>query len=898
MLSAGTRLGPYEILSPLGAGGMGEVYRARDTKLHRDVALKILPDAFAADPDRLARFHRESQTLAALNHPNIAHVHGLEEGPAAPGAPPIQALVMELVEGEDLSARIARGPVPIDEAIGIAKQVAEALEAAHEQGTIHRDLKPANIKVRADGTVKLLDFGLAKAMEAGAGPSRAFSPAGLATAPTLTTPAVTAAGVILGTAAYMSPEQARGKPVDKRTDIWAFGVVLYEMLTGRTAFPGDTVTDVLASVVSHDPDWTALPSGVPGLVRLVLTRCLEKEQRLRLRDIGEARVFLSGELSDPHAQDAPSSPTRPGPAGFRRILPWAVAILAVVAAAGVRLLPRPPTAPPLRRIEMALPKPTATRFELSPDGTQVAFLADGHLRVMAFDRVDSRDLGPWQPPPQQVVVWSPDSSFLAYATADGKLRKVPAGGGPPLVVCDIPESGRLMGAAWRPDGVIVLAVWRSHLYEVPAAGGRPALLLAANPDTEIDLHRLVLARGGRLLVTTHLRPFDPQRPTDPFRIEMLDGSRRTTVLEGDLQLIAYVDPGYLLVARYGANAGLWALPFSDRLPLRIDDAFLVVAGASIVTAGRDGTLLYLLPSNAPATRDLVWVDRAGRIVGSIGATQVAVGPPALSADGRRIAFAARIAESADIWVRDLQRNVQSRITFEGGDEGMPDWSPSGDRLVYSEFGPAMNPTIAISNADGSGGRRALVEGMSPLLSQDGRYLVYLQDDRGAQRVRYAALSSDGSVGPSERLFKAVPEPDVTGLRLSPKGDFLAYAARQPSGEFEVFVTRFPSGEGSWQISTGGGRSPRWARDTGELVFLGGTAGGAKHLVSVPVTLHPILQTGAPATLFDLSADLGLALFDVTADGKRFAMVRSREEAGSTSRLIFVQNWPAELKGHR
>jgi serine/threonine-protein kinase len=812
-LQPGVRLGVYEIVAPVGAGGMGEVYRAHDPALNRDVALKILPEAFAVDPDRLARFTREAQVLASLNHPHIAHVYGLERRDGPDGRL-VSLIVMELVEGDDLSRRLAQGAMPLDEVVPIARQIAEALEAAHDQGVIHRDLKPANVKVRADGTVKVLDFGLAKALD----PSGVVDPMN---SPTLTTPAMmTRAGIILGTASYMAPEQARGKAVDKRADIWAFGCVLFEMLTGRPLFGGETVTETLASVLRDAPQLDALPPNTPPHVRRLLARCLERDPRQRLRDVGEARIALSGATTDSGSPPAVVVTHRSAAA---RVLPWTIAAIAVIGAIAAWVMRQPANPPPLRKLELSIGGSGVAGPAISPDGKRIAFLADGHLRVRDLDQLGSRDIGAPPPIDRNFVFWSADSAFLGYATADGKLWKIPATGGAPVLLCAIPETGRLIGAGWRPDGSIVLAAWQGSLYQVASTGGKPALFAAIDPAKELDFHFPVIAPDGRILVSTHLQSSDKDRITEGYRVEILDGRQRQTVLEAArLQVIAYLDAGYLLIWRFDQNPGLWALRFSGRLPLRIDDAFVVAPGAILATAARDGTLLYSLASDAPQTRELVWVDRAGHVVGPIGAPQLELFAPSLSPDGQRVAFSARVGDNVDVWVRDIGSNAQSRLTFGPTDDSAPAWFPSGQRLVYTEVGATTSNRIVVSNADGSGGRRELMRGLSPAISHDGRHIVYLVEERGALRLRYAALDAGGTAGPEQRLFKSDPEPNVVPpARVSPDGSFVAYTERQPSGDLDVFVTRFPSGEGRWQISTGGGRTTQWVRDANELMFVSG-----------------------------------------------------------------------------
>ena len=878
---------------------MGEVYRAHDPALNRDVALKILPDAFAADPDRLARFTREAQVLASLNDPHIAHVYGLERR-NGPDGRLVSFIVMELVDGDDLSRRLAQGAMPLDDVVPIARQIAEALEAAHDQGVIHRDLKPANVKVRADGTVKVLDFGLAKALD----PSGVVDPMNSRTLTHLRQgyggQAMTGAGIVLGTAAYMAPEQARGQAVDTRADIWAFGCVLFEMLTGRPLFGGETVTETLAAVLRDTPQLDALPPNTPPHIRRLLARCLERNPRQRLRDIGEARIALAGPAD---SASSPPSAAAPQPAAGRpaigRVLPWAIAAIAVIGAAAAWMTRRPANPPPLRKLELSLGAASVAGPVISPDGKRIAFLGDGHIHVKDLDQIGSRDIGAVSVD-RDFLFWSPDSSFLGYATPDGKLWKISATGGAPVLLCAIPDSGRLMGAAWRPDGQIVLAAWQGSLYLVPSTGGKAALLAALDPAKEVDFHFPVIAADGRVLVSTHLHASDKDRGGEGYRVEMLDGRQRQTVLEGArLQLAGYVDAGYLLMWRFDQNPGIWAVPFSDRLPLRIDDAFMVAPGARNATVARDGTLIYSIGSNAPQANELVWIDRAGQTAGQIAPPQPGLNSPVLSPDGQRVVFSARVGENTDLWVRDTRRNVQSRLTFDPADEGAPAWLPSGQRLVYAEIrtGPVR---IVASNADGSGGRQELTTGMSPTVSPDGRYLVYLVEERGALHIRYSVLDANGAAGPPERLFTTPSEPNAAGTaRLSPDGRFLAYTERQPSGEFEIFVTGFPSGEGRWQISTGGGRTPRWIRETNELVFVSGAAGGPRQMMSVPITFHPSFVTGPPSKLFDLgeeAAELPTPFFDVTADGQRFVMVRTRPEAGdrSRSRWVLVQNWLAEF----
>ncbi len=904
-LTSGTRLGPYEVVAPLGAGGMGEVYRARDTKLNRDVAVKILPDAFANDPDRLARFTREAQTLAALNHPHIAHIYGLDEAPnpepRIPHPSAVRFLVMELVEGEDLAHRIARGMIPIDEALPIAKQIAEALEAAHEQGIIHRDLKPANVKVRPDGTVKVLDFGLAKALEGSGGSGRS---GGLSQSPTLTTPAMTAGGVILGTAAYMAPEQAKGKAVDKRADIWALGSVLFEMLTGETLFAGETMSEMLAAVIKDPPRLDRLPANTPTAIRRLLARCLERDPRLRLRDIGEARILLDQPLTLDHDAAAASvSASRVSRGALWTLVAGAMALAAAAGAIAWRVKPSP--VGPVRRLELPAAIAAASSFAVAPDGSKIAYFAGGHLYVRAFDSLDARDLGVVHVTSDKPF-WSPDSKTIGF-TAEGTIRSVPADGGPAFVICKIPVSGQAMGAAWRSDGTIVFSVWRESLYRVPASGGTPEVYVAFDPATEVDVHSVSALPDNRVVVSIHLRTADPT-----YRVELIDpgGSHRRTVLLSDPAVNAaqHAAPDYLVFHRFGANEGLWAVRFTDG-PIDLAKAVLIAPGATEFHAADDGTLVLLSPAATPKS-GLVWMDRKGAlspIAGSAFDRGLGRGGRwslALSPDGRRAAFAVAFDSRPSLVVRDLETGVDNRLTVRASDIGWSDspaWLPSGEHLLYATGTPEA-PKIVQRSADGTGEAREIGVGMFARVSPDGHQLLYLLDDRGRGRFRYATLSADGAVGPAQKLFPGDDEPNVNWFDLAPDASVLVYAMNQPGGQSNIFLTQFPSGAGRWQVTIDGGTLPRFSRDGREIFYLTGSrdAGGRPRgqFNAVPVTLHPAVKLGVPAILFD-EATVGLngptlGWFDVARDG-RFLMSRMvAPAAGDARRLVLVQNWIAAM----
>src|SRR5688500_3663303 len=664
-LAAGTRLGGYEILSLLGVGGMGEVYRARDTKLDRGVAIKILPEAFAADPDRIARFEREARTLATLNHPHIAHVYGLEMATQPPG------LVMELVEGPTLADVIGSGPVPLDEALPIARQICDALEAAHETGIVHRDLKPANVKVRPDGTVKVLDFGLAKALLTGSPPGDVTN---LSQSPTLTNLVGTQAGRILGTAAYMSPEQARGRPVDKRADIWAFGAVLYEMLTGRRAFEGEDVSVTLAEVIKGDPDWTLLPSDTPPAVSTLLKRCLQKDSRRRLRDIGEARMTVDG------ATDAPApSATAVRPASAmslaQRMLPWVGGILLSIATGIVVWTMRPERPAPVSRFEIALPslsRSNGPNFTLSPDGSSLVYVEAG---VTGLGRLMRRDLGTLRAEPipgtqgaETAPFFSPDGAWIGFVSGRNRvIRKVPAGGGAATTICETETP--LFTPVWLDDGTIVFGL-PTGLWRVAARGGRPEQMVKADRDTG-GPQPLPNGRG----VLFHVNPADSN---SDGTIEVFSSSGERRVV-GPGMNAHYLPTGHLVFAQPGGS--LWAAPFDldtltmtrEPVPLQESAYRRGRVNPSELAFSSSGSLVYL-PAGAGAALSLVWVNRNGAAKPAFEAPGSYVFPR-LSPDARRVA----LGDGPDIWVIDLERSARTRLTY--GDRGNVNaavaWTPDG-----------------------------------------------------------------------------------------------------------------------------------------------------------------------------------------------------------------------------
>ena len=890
-LNPGSRLGPYEIVAPLGAGGMGEVYRARDTKLNREVALKVLPDSFVNDADRLARFTREAQTLASLNHPNIAHIHGLEEsGPSAgSGQAVVRALVMELVEGDDLSVLIGRGPTPMDEALAIARQIAEALEAAHEQGIIHRDLKPANIKVRADGVVKVLDFGLAKAME----PASAVS-ASVSAPPTITTPAMTRTGMILGTAAYMSPEQAKGRPVDKRADIWAFGSLLFEMLTGQRTFPGEDLSETMASVLKTDPAWTQLPAGTPAGIRRLLRRSLAKDPRQRLSDMRDARLEIDEALagaSDPVVRLS-SAPGRP---------PWrlgAVLVLGALACAAVGgalawTLRPPPALGPARVSRLAVTltpgdelDTTARSVVMSPDGTELAYLAiRGGVRkvfLRALDSLESRSLAGTDG--AQSPFFSPDGRWIGFF-AGNKLKKISAGGGAPEEVCEAPG---FWGGAWAPNDVIYFAAGpMSALWQVPAAGGPPKPFTTLNRERGEVSHRWpqVLPGGSAVLFTVWTGPGVDE---SHVHLQTLQGERRELVRGGHTG--AYV-AGQLIYYRRGT---LMAVPFDvarleavDRQPVIVGEGVLENAEVAAYAASDTGVLAWLPGRPYSFETSLVWVDRRGSPT-PVPIQARAYQNPRLSPDAKQVAYSVKEGQ-VDLWVYDFVRDVASRLQADGSSQA-PVWTPDGQRLAYRATRRGTR-NLFWRMADGSGTEERLTTGEGSAVpadwTRDGAELVYENTILTTGQDIWILDRRDGRSRPLVQTRFDEMHP-----RLSADGRWIAYTSNE-SGRYEVYVQAFPVAGARSQISTDGGWEPVWNPNGRELFYR--TQNGHR-MMAVSIATTPRFSPGTPTKLFEgqfVPQGTATANYDVSPDGQKFLMVADSNE---TPRQINVAlNWLEELK---
>jgi Tol biopolymer transport system component/predicted Ser/Thr protein kinase len=869
-LAAGTRLGPYEILAPVGAGGMGEVYRAKDTKLKRDVALKVLPAAFANDPERMARFQREAEVLAALNHPNIAAIYGIEQ----------QALVMEFVEGENL-----KGPLPAATALNYARQIAQALEAAHEKGIVHRDLKPANVKVTPTGVVKVLDFGLAKAVEQPADSD------GSSISSTLTFP-FTNPEVVMGTPAYMSPEQAQGAGTDRRADIWSFGAVLYEMLTGKRAFPGKSVSETLVSVLREEPDWSALPEQTPAPVRELLRRCLTKDRKQRLQAIGDARIAIEEVLSGVSQESG--APV----AASRSRWPWAVAAVLVLAVgAGAAWFLKPKAEQPLLQMEISPPEGvkfvnTIAPFALSPDGRRIAFLATGKdgKRMLWLRSIDSSAAvtvagtenadGPF---------WSPDSRWVGFS-ANSKLQKVDVvAGSQPQVICDI--EGRSAGT-WSSEGVIVFPQGAKPLQRVSAAGGTPAPILSFDGAREETYQAApYFLPDGR-----HLLYYSNGKKGPNTMLASLDGKLNRILIEGaDTEVYAPNPRGGGSIL-YHPRDQLLARPFDlDKLeftgqPAVIADA---VGDQRWWSASATGLLAYRHFYAAP--NQLTWVSRDGHSMSTVGDPSP-LSTPRIAPDQKTLAFSRDGETNVDIWTFDLTRNAPARFTLEPDSGFAPIWSSDGKSIVYTSSRNGARVLVE-RPANGIGPETFVISqqigGWPTAVSHDGRWLVFVE---ATPLHSIIALRSREDLSKVFRIQERGTERDGS---ISPDGRWLLYSS-VPASRREVLVQSVPkeaggsaNAVGKWQISTTGGSQPAWRADGKEIFYV--APDGMMMAVQVE-SGENFFRPGAPKPLFQTRLDLdpNLREYDVTADGQRF-LLNQRLPDNPDAPITVVVNWPKLLQ---
>jgi len=872
-IEPGTRIGHYEIGVLIGAGGMGEVYRARDTKLKRDVALKILPDVFAGNPERMARFQREAEVLASLNHPHIATIYGVEE----------RALAMELIEGQMLA-----GPLPLEIAVNYAKQMAQALEYAHERGVVHRDLKPANVKITPEGKVKLLDFGLAKATDDPRVPGDASN------SPTLTLGA-TSVGVILGTAAYMSPEQAAGKVVDRRSDIWSFGAVLYEMLSGKAAFAGESASDTLASVLKLDPDWNALPASTPESIRKLIRRCLTKDRNQRLQAIGEARIEL----------EHPSEDAAPSVRGKAALLPWLITALTTVTAV-VALWAWVWPVGQERRVVMRFADAVSIADQgtdliaLSRDGSRIAFVA-GPQRQIYVRKMDQFEATPLAGTDNAYSLsFSPDGDWISYVSGSGpdsKVKKISVAGGPAQVLANAPSGGPPF-QSWGEDDYIYFSIVPDlGLHRVRSSGGKDEIFAIRDPkkgDTFLWSAPQLLPDRKHILVS--MLPIG--RGGGGHRVATIDlqtGERK--ILLEDTGIAVYAATGTTPASGHilyyaPATGSIMAVAFDvNRLevrgsPVPVLEGVRATAGGGVGTFAfsESGSLAYAPGSGVEsASRTLVWVDRQG-----VEQPTPCPGPrqfnlPRLSPDDDRVAFEIQNIDrgQADIWVCDLMRGTVSRITSDKSNI-LPLFMPDGKRVIYrSTPGDVLlaapidgGPPVVVSNADF----------MPDSVFPDGSLVIGRTPSAPAGNVSVLSIEQTASSGRTPHPLET--KLTVNDIQFSPDGKWIAYQSRE-GGRPEIYVQAYPGPGGKTTISSGGGTNPRWSR-SGELFYRSG-----EKMMAVEIQTTPVLRTGTPKLLFERRFSNG---YDVTRDGKRFLMVKTSDvRPAATNQLNVVVNWIEELK---
>jgi serine/threonine-protein kinase len=899
----GTRLGAYEIVSPLGAGGMGEVYRAKDTKLGRDVALKILPASFTNDPERVARFRREAQVLASLNHPHIAQIHGLEEVNGT------QFLVLELVDGESLDKRIARGPIPVDEALGIAKQIAEALEAAHEKGIIHRDLKPANIALTTDGNVKVLDFGLAKAVETTSGSVGAMN------SPTITSPAMmTGVGVILGTAAYMSPEQAKGRSADKQSDIWAFGCVLFEMLTGRPPFDGDDVAETLAAVLRADPDSTLLPSSTPAAIGLVLDGCLKRDRKQRIADISTA-AFLLRRSAEIAPRGGPTTRPAVTSRGWPRLVAIGGSVVAAVIAGWIATAFRPVTSPIVVRIPISLPSdqlqtsPNRRGIAVAPDGARIAYVANNRLYLRALSELEATPIAGTENSVGGIgfPVFSPDGQSIAfYASADSSLKRVAVGGGAPITICRVTSPPNAL--TWDGPSITFTESGRG-IMRVAATGGSQEVLipLAATdsfngaqvlPDGEHVLYAIVSGQSltfdrwtrGRLIV------------------ESLKTHERKVLLEGGMDP-RYVPTGHIL---YTAGGVLFALRFDARRLTAIAPAVSMIEGvargvnAVQISVSPRGTMAFIPgPATDVGESDLAMIDDRG-VAQPFRLTTGAYETPRLSPDGKRVAFSTDDGRDAAVWIYELNGGRAARRLTVAGRNRLAIWSADGSRVAF-QSDAGGSPGISWQRADGVGVAERLTSAATgethvpETWLPHGDQFVYSAIKDGVHHLYSFSVSTKHAVQVGH-IESTVP----INAMFSPDGKWLVYTERRPSAEAAppnpnatIYVQPFPPTGAVYQLTRGeNAHFPVWSRDGKTLFYVPGPGRFASIDVATDPTFSFANPVPAPMVGFLEGGMTFVRSYDLMPDAKHvIGTVNStfqRANPGRGPNIEVIVNWFEEL----
>ncbi|MEX1312203.1 MAG: protein kinase [Candidatus Sulfomarinibacteraceae bacterium] len=892
MFQSGNEVGHYRLVEKIGEGGMGEVWLASDARLDRDVALKVLPEKATLTPDRLDRFTREAKLLASLNHPGIATIHDVDEHEG------VRFLVMELVPGDDLATELERGPLPVREALEVALNIAKALEAAHGQGVIHRDLKPANVKRLAGNLVKVLDFGLAKAME----PAPVSGEQGVSVSPTITT-AGTLAGVILGTAAYMSPEQARGRPVDKRTDVWSFGVLLYELLTGDNPFRCDTVADTVGAIMHRDPDLDALPSETPPAVRRLLRRCVTRERASRLHDIADARIELEDAIAHPEAE-IPSAVGAVGAAPVRvSRLPWVllaavVPIAAVlgwlVASGGDEGAP-----PPTRRFKLSHDVEVHAAV-IAPDGRRIAYVADNQLLIRSLDSLEPRttavDVGEGTQ-----IFWSPDSRTLGIFKPPNELLRFDLDGGAPVVLSDSVDF--VNEATWSDDGFIYYSQFQGGISRLPEMGGAPETVMTA-PKELIDYHGFAVLPQGRGFVTIP---------------HLMDADAKTIVLEvaGEEPEVLYtsdstidglhVSPtGHLVFHRQENPVGMWAIPFSLESLRTTGEPFLVVADLGEASFSASGDMLY--PQSALQSgkqkQALFWVDRTGREVDRLDTGLSGAYFPSVSPDGSKVALIATgigrpPTDPPGLWVIDLQRGTSSRVSAGRIVTSRPSWNADGTRIAYIEAKPAEGggKNVVSVRADGTGDRRVLFTADVNFffdLSADWSIASFARGSVTGENGMAIAVETPGDPT-SLSTFVDSPDHDVAPV-IHPSGNWIAYMSGDMP-RMEVVVRPFPEGEGQWKVSRGSSWMAQWSADGTRLTYIeqgpeDGFTGGDLMEVTFDDS-GPTPAFGTPVRLFSIETQ---GVWQ-TPDG-RFIQIEDvkpaeGEEAPDVKGIVIVENWAGQ-----
>jgi len=869
------KLGPYELGDLIGEGGMGRVYRARDTRLQRDVAIKILPDAFAADPARVARFEREAQFLASLSHPNIGAIYGFEEADA--GSRRSCALVLELIEGPTLADRIAKGRIPIDDARAIARQIADALEAAHEKGIIHRDLKPSNIKVRPDGTVKVLDFGLAKMQDSTA------AGADLSRSPTMMTSSMP--GTIVGTAAYMAPEQAKGREPGRVVDVWAFGCVVYEMLAGRPVFSGDTLSEVLAEVLKTDPDWRALPPDTPESIKRLLRRCLERDPKKRLQHIGDARL----ELDEPASTAAASAPAT-GRSVWRDRAGWVMAGLIALTAGVLLLRPRTLQAPPAEvRLDITAPgTPDPVSLALSPDGTKIAFSGSGDqgmaLWIRSLDSTAARPIAGVSN--ARLPFWSADGRSIGFF-ADGKLKRVDL---ETDTVRSLTSAVNGFGATWNRDDVILFAPLATGPIErLAAIGGNPTPVTRIEPQQQGHRSPFFLPDGRHFLY--YALGATPE--SSGVYVASIDGvptSRRVLDTDGG----AVFGAGYLFFVRRG-----------DLLAQRFDADALALQGTAITVAehvatnaqsavaisvSTTGVIAYRSGPATQSTRQLAWFDRAGRLLGTVGEQMNTISNPTLSPDGHSVAFGRTLNGNIDIWIADAVRGTPIRLTSDPKIDNFPIWSPDGSRVVFESYAGGEAGDLYDKAISGGDDQRLLVSTAAAKFptdaSSDGIVLFQTLDPQTGFDIWAFRSAGDRKPFP---VIRTNAEERLG--QFAPDGRWVVYESNE-TGRFEVYVQAFPTAGRKIPVSTDGGGQPRWRRDGRELFYVALD----NRLMSVPVEIsHDSIVPQKPTPLFSTNIVTIFGVnglqYCVSADGQRFLISSAAGDvSNNTSPIAVILNW--------